>query len=364
MTIGSQTPTSHFDSRHAGLCGKRRWISAGACLSMVAAMVIAGCPDSSKRVEEAIALEAEPAPPPANPQPDPPRSPEQIVEDFEALPPVLRTDERLVELASIPSGIENITVLNLGGSAVTDGGAESLPHFTSLERLNLASSRVTGAALVHVAKVPTLTSLNLQHVALDPEQLAPLAGSDALCELDLSNTLIGEQAFEQLAPLEYLRILNVSGNQLLVGKGFSVRVAEGRFAALESLTASDTQFGFFGLEEARRLSHLRVLDIANAFVTNEALEDLKACRSLHVLNISNNKFTDVGLRHLAGLTELEELQLAGCVAVTDSGLNHLRRHTQLKFLNLDGTSCTQPAVSRLKEQFLKQTTIRHDGMEF
>ncbi len=59
-------------------------------------------------------------------------------------------------------------------------------------------------------------------------------------------------------------------------------------------------------------------------------------------------FTDVGLEHLEGLTQLQQLYLYG-TQVTDAGLKHLKGLTQLQQLYLYGTKVTDEGVKNLQQ---------------
>ena len=69
-----------------------------------------------------------------------------------------------------------------------------------------------------------------------------------------------------------------------------------------------------------------------ASITDAGFVYLKSLTGLRTLRLLNGKITDVGLAHLAGLTELTELWLDGNSKITDAGLAHLKGLRKLKTL--------------------------------
>lgn len=74
----------------------------------------------------------------------------------------------------------------------------------------------------------------------------------------------------------------------------------------------------------------------------------------------NTYLTDVGLEHLAGLTNLRVFNLAN-TAISDQGLVPLKGMTKLNGLNLDGTKITGSVLSVLKEMALEVYWLRMHG---
>lgn len=332
--------------------------------AMLLAVLFSGC---DKLPQPEVASPPAPSPPPSSPPPvtppAPPRSPQQIIDEFRALNPLLRNDEHLEELASLPEGLDGITTLDLRGSTVTTAGARHLPRFPALRELDLSSSRIDGSALSYVAQIGELKSLQLDGLAFDDAALAPLAALAHLEELTLNGTSITDGGFEYLKDLPQLRVLRIGSNSNLRGNGFTALVRKNHFRDLRELSVNRTEFGYYGLQELDRLKELEVLHAHGANVSDDSLEGVQTCVRLRVLDLGDNKVSDGGLRKLARLKELEELQLAGNPAISDDGLNFLKTHTGLRRLTLDGTRVTPDAARRLKERFLKQTTITIEGQE-
>jgi hypothetical protein len=117
------------------------------------------------------------------------------------------------------------------------------------------------------------------------------------------------------------------------------------------------------LHPARRQSRaIGALEKVGAELTMERADDLGFFRSVWLRVFVNEEdcvnvtecrlaapvaITDADLRHLNGLTELEDLRLYH-VEVTDAGLEHLKGLTKLKHLQLAGLKATDSTAEYLK----------------
>jgi Leucine-rich repeat (LRR) protein len=68
-----------------------------------------------------------------------------------------------------------------------------------------------------------------------------------------------------------------------------------------------------------------------------------------MLNLDNTRITDEGLKHLAGMTQLEELNLSN-TQVTDAGVASLAKFRALKTLKLNQClSVSSEAIEQLRQ---------------
>jgi beta-lactamase regulating signal transducer with metallopeptidase domain/Leucine-rich repeat (LRR) protein len=96
------------------------------------------------------------------------------------------------------------------------------------------------------------------------------------------------------------------------------------------------------------LPGLCYLDLMHTEVTDAGLAYLAGLTQLQYLNLQEiTNITDAGLEHLKGLTKLEDLRLYR-VAITDVGLEHLKGLTGLRRLDLIGTKVTDAGLANLK----------------
>jgi len=104
--------------------------------------------------------------------------------------------------------------------------------------------------------------------------------------------------------------------------------------SLKSLTFGGPEVTDNKMIHIGKLTQLTQLSMGDSEVA-EGLMYLKGFKSLRFLNLQSNRRDDIddGLRHIAGLTKLEELNLRE-TAVSDAGLAHLGGLAKLKKLNL------------------------------
>jgi hypothetical protein len=128
---------------------------------------------------------------------------------------------------------------------------------------------------------------------------------------------------------------------------------------LRSISLSETQVADAGLVHFKLLKKLQSLDVSYTGVTGVGLE-----------NLNHTPVTDIGLKHIEGLTNLQYLNLFGCSRITDAGLEHLKRMTNLEELNLlecghitDGGLKHVREMTRLKTLRLRGTQVTDAGLE-
>jgi Leucine-rich repeat (LRR) protein len=90
------------------------------------------------------------------------------------------------------------------------------------------------------------------------------------------------------------------------------------------------------------------VDLSGTKLTDAGLKHLAGLKQLQWLLLSFNKVTDAGLKHLAGLKQLQWLDLSH-TKVTDGGLKHLAGLKQLQWLDLTNTQVTDQGKRKLKE---------------
>jgi hypothetical protein len=125
----------------------------------------------------------------------------------------------------------------------------------------------------------------------------------------------------------------------------------GQVPGLKSLTVTDFEFSDASLQLMflTKLSQLESLDLRKTNVDDAALTHLSQLNSLRILKLEyNQKLTDKALEHIAGLTQLSELDLA-FVPVTDQSIESLTQLKSLTKLYLYGTLISDEGLRRLPE---------------
>jgi hypothetical protein len=299
--------------------------------------------------------------PPVAAAPPPPKTPTQVIDEFLASGPRDRNDEAVKKIASLPEAVDRFVELDLGGSMVTDEGIKSIAPLKKVETLKLNGTRASSEGLKVIAELPALTKLDISTCGMvDERGFAEINRSRSLVELDLSNSYSGDAALAELKDLRTLRILKLGGCANFTGRAFSELIAKGGLPELREIHAGGSPFVFYGLLQLNRLKNLEVLNATHREMNDSAIEGFENCRSMKRLNIAGGKVSNNGLKLLAKLKELEELDIGNSPAVTDAGLASLRGLRQLKKLNLNGTRCTPAGVEALRK-VLKATEIGFGG---
>lgn len=106
-----------------------------------------------------------------------------------------------------------------------------------------------------------------------------------------------------------------------------------------------------GAKAIAALPHLEELDLSLGPAPEVVLKPL-AGKPLRRLDLIRSTVTDLGLVHVANLSELRMLQLQG-TKITDAGLWHLTRLENLRTLDLTNTKVTDAGVKELQKALPK-----------
>ena len=309
--------------------------------------------------------------------------------------------------------VERLDFMLLG---VTDDDLARLGKCSSLRDLDLSCTPITDKALAAVGRLPALRSLAINQTYTTVDGPAALAGAHGLEELTLHDDLDADAALVHLAGLRNLRSLvagRISDRGLAALRG-NARLARLSFQAWNLTDAGWADLtGFAGLEELRiepgssnfarvffgraepgrplalsagaagslarlvalrklkwrdlgdatwlralrPLARLRDLDIAGAWVDDDALAAVGDLARLDHLAVRGDRFTDAGLAPLGRLANLEGLRI-NSPAVTDAGLAHLAGLARLRSLTLDA-SVGPAAVAALRARLPGLATVRN-----
>ena len=108
---------------------------------------------------------------------------------------------------------------------------------------------------------------------------------------------------------------------------------------VRSLTLQNrTTFTDSGLAHVARLTKLKSLNLAGTSITGEGLAHLQKLGDLETLNLAGSRITGDALLHLAPLPQLKSLNLSHCTQLKDPELRHLLGCRQIRELQLNGAS--------------------------
>ena len=241
-------------------------------------------------------------------------------------------DEDIACLRQDFNSLPKLRCLELRNTNITDNGLQYLYNAKSLDFLAVCHSGITNDGLKHLNLFPLLRSLEINDLPITDEGLDLVCNFPNIQELGMGETRITGQGLRHLARLPRLKYLNVQNNQL-----------------------SDED-----IRCLRDVKSLERLYISFNAITDGGMEYLTLL-NLKELDIAGTKVTDIGLKKLEGMNDLQRLSLQG-LQITDVGLAHLVKMTHLSELLLDGSLdnpwITNAGVAKLQKA-LPNCTIQH-----
>jgi len=221
------------------------------------------------------------------------------------------------------SGVREVT-FRYRDSRLYDADLKDVGMLTSLESLDTwGQPEIGDAALSNLKRLTTLRELSLNGAHITNAGLENLSGMNRLRVLCLDETPVGDEGMSCLAGL----------------------------TQLENLSLANTKVGDLGMRRLIRLVNLRSLCLSSNEISNDGLVALESMPRLETLCLDDwkekSKVTDVGLKHLTGLTELKTLSLKD-LNITDAGMTHLSGLTRLEYLDLRNTSVGDAGIERVR----------------
>jgi Leucine-rich repeat (LRR) protein len=206
-------------------------------------------------------------------------------------------------------------------------------------------------SLAHLASLDDLQHLTIRSGYLDDSAGDPIAAAMSLVRLRLTGRLT-DKSIGQFARLTQLRTLDLRRTEISPGGLSSL----GELKNLEELVLAGTQ------ADSKHVSlfpRLRVLDVSSDQSRSPTADfsAIAGLKELQILDLSGNKTTtDHGLSQLVALKHLRALLVAE-TAVTDACVDSILKLPSLQSLDVHGTRLTKDGVVRL-EQGLPECLIR------
>ena len=231
--------------------------------------------------------------------------------------------------------------------AITDAGIASLSALKELKRLSVYSGvDVTGTGLRELARLPKLSELYLLTPSINAEGFAAAATLPHLKVFSISTSDLPPAAFAPLEKMTSLERLSLYDDKAPLDDSVAAYLA--KLTELRELGLFDTKLTDAGLAHLRGLTNLRSLLISKGIFTDVGLGYLKSLRELRKLSLSAElDASDEGIKNLAGMVHLTELQLPG-KRITDEGLIALAKMTDLRSLNLEKSQIQGPGLEHVR----------------
>jgi len=250
---------------------------------------------------------------------------------------------------------------------------EHLSQVTSIESLNIISTKFNDEWMPHIAKLTRLKTLRFTNNGkLTDAGMAQLAGLKSLENFSFVGTQITGKAYAKFEGFTKLVKVSHRGSRI---DDEGLKELCDHLPNLETISLAHAQFTDAGAVHLAKLTRLKGLEIGTSKATPEALVHLaklpleylqlgegfesaasipliKDITTLRRLTLTNaTKLTDAGLQTIAGLTQLESLEL-GKVPLPDERLSELKDFAHLKSLRLvpvkePFTAATQARIKAL-----------------
>ena len=285
----------------------------------------------------------------------------------------LLTDADLEPLTRLPK----LRELKLATSSVTDAGLKTLAD-TSCARLSIRESDVSFRGVVEAygkrthfiylyPQAVTVSSKSFLHSTIigGTDRCGPLPTSvavttpvrdDELVLLEQFPDLIGVSLARSASPqmartkavlrhLQQQQLDELTCADLVDAEAIS---ALGKLTGLRRLAiGSRLPDDATVLQPLGNLRHMEHLSLRGTGIGDQHLRFLENLTELRTLDLGENPIAGAGLRHIAGLSKLENLWLIDSGKFTDSGMVHLESLKNLTFLCIQYTQVTDVGLKHI-----------------
>ncbi len=231
----------------------------------------------------------------------------------------------------------------------THKGLSELVKLSLLEELHIAGPGVTDSGMSDIAKLTNLRDLSLFGCPVTKQGLARLGSLKSLQKLFVHRANITLSDIAHLNGLSNLTYLRVSG---IRRDGSPLNISG--LTHLEDLTLTLEKNSAFRDEDLAclaKLTRLKYLQLCcdDSLISDEGLRHLAGVTSLEFLNIGGSKLTDRSLRYLGDMRRLWHLRITG--DFTDKGLHYLEALERLGILSITSENAfSKAALDRLRKQ--------------
>jgi Leucine-rich repeat (LRR) protein len=253
-------------------------------------------------------------------------------------------------------------------SAKAIAALDKLTVFVSPEEweVNLSFTKDLDQAIKLVSDLDHVYALELGEKASDAH-LAACSRFKEIRKLTINfNENVTDAGLAHLKSFSHVQHLSLMNLKQATAGGFA---SVAGMSELESLNVHGNQFGEAGAKHFAGLRKLKVLEAGYCALTLAAVAHFANMTELCELNLANNEeLTDDSLKHLAGMTKLEKLNLDSA-KIGDAGLQYIADLTRLTELNLARTDVGDAGLKRLAKMTnlahldLSRTRITDAGLE-
>jgi len=229
---------------------------------------------------------------------------------------------------------------------------EHLGHINTLESLNVIATKLNDEWMPHIAKLTNLKTLRCTNNGrLTDAGMVQLAGvMKGLESFAFVGTAITGRSYAQFEVLTKLVKVTHRGSSI---DDEGLKELCDHLPNLEYISLAHAKFTDAGAPNLAKLTKLKGLDIGSSKATPEALAHL-AKLPLEFLELGDNFGTAESIPVIKGITTLRRVTMTRIAKVTDADLKTIAGLTQLESLELDDVPFPEERLSVLKDfAFLK-----------
>ncbi len=270
-------------------------------------------------------------------------------------PKSLLTDVGLSYLPKLKH-LKRLQTMGWSKTSITDAGLRTLSTMSSLQDLQVCGGEgITDAGIAHLAKMSGLESLAIlsDSHSISDTSLGEISKLSQLKRLDLfcsatPFTVSGLNKLNALGQLEYLRVdAGQRGEEVLDWSGMT---------HLADLMLGMPQTRDADLVSLGKLTSLKRLQCLTG-ITDVGLSHLAGLTELQFLNIQHSNVSDDGLRHLENMKKLYHLIISG--KFSSQGLEHLEGLSGLQILNITSiTPLDEATLAHVQSKLPNLRTLR------
>jgi len=245
-------------------------------------------------------------------------------------------------------GPNDIQILNLYQcNDIDDYFMSQIRHLTGLEALFISQSTLTPRGINYIRNFRQLKALVIPDY-IQSKELEQLQELPLLEYLNFGGPMVNDEKLSIIGKLTWLTQLSIGGSEVSAGLANLKNLKSLRYLNLNALRSYNLDID---LAHIAGLTNLEDLDIQDAMVSDAGLVHLSKLYKLRRLNLLKTspagKITDAGLLYLKNLKSLEELTIP--TGITDTGVEHLAALNSLKKVNLWGDGVTDKGLSVLAQ---------------
>jgi 5-hydroxyisourate hydrolase-like protein (transthyretin family) len=214
----------------------------------------------------------------------------------------------------------------------------------------LKNTQFTDESLGYLPKFTKLRQIALAWKQASDEGLTHLAGAHSLREIYIwKATDVTDAGIEALRGLKDLEVVQILDAQV---SDAALRTLS-TLPKLQRLTVPGSEFTDEGIAYLADMKQLRWLMIGTrkSHITDAGVAHLAGLSNLDALNLMGARLSDGGLKELSGLSKLKQLHLSGGgdapEAITDQGLQTIESLTNLEGLTLRNSRITEAGLKSL-----------------